>query len=302
MKLPPMNALRAFEAVSRHGGVSKAAEELCVSQGAVSQQLRNLEDYFGKELFHRGANSFSLTEEGENFAVEVQQSLEQISTAAREISREKSQATLRISAPPTINMKWLMPKLGQFYEAHPGVAVILDESLELVTFKNDGFDGAIRFADGKFENLNADHIITLKLYAVASPSYIEKHGQPQSIRKPFGHRLIDAYYDPKSVNSQHIHWRDIVDSNIEELDIEHQAYPDGLQSLTAAAHGQGIALLPMYLFESEVDAGNLKIISEQIYEYHNRYYFVSPTGARPNQALDDFRDWLIEISKAHRDN
>jgi hypothetical protein len=56
------------------------------------------------------------------------------------------------------------------------------------------------------------------------------------------------------------------------------------------------------LFESEVDAGNLKIISAQIYEYHNRYYFVSPTDARPNQALDDFRDWLIEISKAHRDN
>jgi LysR family glycine cleavage system transcriptional activator len=302
MKLPPMNALRAFEAVSKHGGVSKAAEELCVSQGAVSQQLRNLEDYFNKELFNRGANSFTLTEEGENFAVVVQQSLQQIATAASEISREKSQTTLRISAPPSITIKWLMPKLGQFYEAHPGVSVVLDESLELVTFKNDGFDGAIRFADGKFENLNANHLITLKLYAVASPSYIEKHGQPQSIRKPSGHRLIDAYYDPKSINSQHIHWRDLVDGNLEELDIEHQAYPDGLQSLTAAAQGQGIALLSMHLFESEVDAGNLKIISEQIYEYHNRYYFVSPTGARPNQALDDFRDWLIEVSKVHRDN
>jgi LysR family glycine cleavage system transcriptional activator len=301
MKLPPMNALRVFEAVSKHGSVSKAAEELCVSQGAVSQQIRNLEDYFGKELFHRGVNSFTLNEEGEIFAVVVQQSLQQIATAASEIIREKPQATLKISAPSSITIKWLMPKLGQFYEAHPGVSVILDESLELVTFKNDGFDGAIRFADGKFENLNASHLITLKLFAVASPPYIEKYGQLQSVRKPFGHRLIDAYHDTKSINSQHIHWRDIVDGNIEELDIKHQAYPDGLQSLTAAVQGQGIALLPMYLFESDVDAGNLKIISEQVYEYHNGYYFVSPTDARPNQALDNFRDWLMEISKAHRD-
>lgn len=106
MKLPPMNALRAFEAVSRHGSVSKAAEDLCVSQGAVSQQLRNLEDYFGKELFLRSANSFNLTEEGEEFAAVVQQSLEQVAAAASKIVREKSQHTLRISATSTITAKW----------------------------------------------------------------------------------------------------------------------------------------------------------------------------------------------------
>jgi LysR family glycine cleavage system transcriptional activator len=302
MKLPPMNALRAFEAVSRHGSVSKAAEELCVSQGAVSQQLRNLEDYFGKELFQRSANSFNLTEEGEEFAAVVQQSLEQVAAAASKIAREKSQHTLRISAPPTITAKWLMPKLGQFYEAHPGVSVILDESLQLVTFKNDGVDGAIRFADGNFENLNSDHLITIKIYAVASPAYIEKHGRLESIENPVCHYLIDYYYDSKNISSQHIHWRDIVDGNLDEMDVEHQVYPDGLQSLTAAIHGQGIALVPMHLFEDEVDAGNLEILSEQIYEYRNRYYFVTPKGARPNQELDDFRDWLIEISKTHREN
>jgi len=302
MKLPPMNALRAFEAVSRHGSVSKAAEELCVSQGAVSQQLRNLEDYFGKELFQRSANSFNLTEEGEEFAAVVQQSLEQVAAAASKIVREKSQHTLKISATSTITAKWLMPKLGQFYEAHPGVSVILDESLQLVTFKNDGFDGAIRFADGNFENLNADHLITIKIYAVASPAYIEKHGRLESIENPVGHYLIDNYNDSKNISSQHIHWRDIVDGNLDEMDVEHQVYPDGLQSLNAAIHGQGIALVSTFLFEDEVDAGNLVILSEQIHEYGNRYYFVTPKGARPNQELDDFRDWLMEISKSHRDN
>ena len=71
-----------------------------------------------------------------------------------------------------------MPKLGQFYEAHPGVSVILDESLQMVSFKNDGFDGAIRFADGNFADLNADHLISIKVYAVASPAYIENRPGP----------------------------------------------------------------------------------------------------------------------------
>ena len=300
MKLPPMNALRAFEAVSRHASVSKAAEELCVSQGAVSQQLRNLEDYFGKELFHRSANSFQLTEEAEIFATVVQQSLQQVSMAADSVVRVKSQHRLRISAPPTLMFKWLMPKLRDFYEIRPGVSVILEESLELVTFKNDGFDGAIRFADGDFENLKSDMLITLKIHAVASPAYIAKHGRLESPGNPNDHHLIDYYYDTKSISSQHIHWRDIADGDLDDMGVEHLVYPDGLQSLTAAVHGQGIALMPMYLCEDEIKSGELELLSDHIHEYRSRYYFVSPADARPNQALDDFRDWLLEISKVHR--
>ena len=184
MKLPPMNALRAFEAVSRHGSVSRAADELCVSQGAVSQQLRNLEDYLGKELFNRSANSFTLTDEGEVFGVEVQQSLQRIAAAADNFAGVKSQHKLKISATPTLIYKWLMPKLGDFYEIHPGISVVLEESLQLVTFKNDGFDAAIRFGDGEFDNLNSDLLITIKIHAVASPAYIAKHGRLESISRP----------------------------------------------------------------------------------------------------------------------
>ncbi len=300
MKLPPMNALRDFEVVSRLGSVSKAAEELCVSQGAVSQQIRNLEDYFDKKLFIRSANSFTLTEEGKAFATVVQQSLTQIAVAATDIGRESSPQILKISAPPTLTVKWLMPKLGYFYEAHPGISVILDESLQLVSFNNDGFDGAIRFADGAFDNLNSNLLIKLKIYAVASPSYIEKHGPLESIAKPRDHHLIDYYYDSKSISSQHVHWRDIVSGNLDDMNIKHLVYPDGLQSLNAAVHGQGIALVPMYLCEDEVKSGKLKVISEQIYEYRNQYYFVTPIAARSNQALEDFREWLVEISKVYR--
>ena len=302
MKLPPMNALRAFEAVSRHGSVSRAADELCVSQGAVSQQLRNLEDFFGRELFDRSANSFTLTEEAEAFAAEVQRSLQRVAQAADAFAGAKSSPTLRISAPPALSVKWLMPKLGDFYQLHPGISVVLDESLQLVTFKNDGFDGAIRYADGQFDNLNSDLLITLKLYAVASPVYIEKHGRLESVASPQGHHLIDSYYDSKNINSQHVHWRDMVDGDLAEIKHEHLVYPDGLQALTAAVHGQGIALVAKYMCEEEIESGKLVLLSDELYEHRNRYYFVSPADARPNQALDDFGDWLLEISRAHRDD
>lgn len=302
MKLPPLNALRAFEAVSRHGSVSKAAEELCVSQGAVSQQLRNLEDYFGKTLFDRGPNSFALTEEAETFAGAVQQSFEQITAAARGIVREKSQHTLRISAPPTLTIKWLMPRFGDFYEKHPGIAVVMDESLELVTFKNDGFDGAIRFGNGRFDNLTTDHMITIRGYAVASPAYIEKHGRPESIRNPRGHYLIDYYSASKSISAQHIHWQDIIDGDLEAMDIEHRVYPDDFQSLTATVQGQGIGLCSRHMIDDEIETGRLVLLSDEpLYEYCNRYYFVSPGDARPNPALDAFRGWLTEISRPYRD-
>lgn len=300
MKLPPMNALRAFEAVSRHGSVSKAAEVLCVSQGAVSQQLRNLEDYFGKNLFNRDKNRLTLTDEGEKFATVVHDSLEQIASAAASITTGKTSRRLKISATPSISTQWLLPKLGEFYKLHPDISIVLADSTDLVTFRNDGFDAAIRFSDGNFEDLHSAELITLEIYAVASPAYVENHGKPESIDKPEGHCLIDYYYDKKSVSSQHIHWRDIVTGNLDKMSIDHQVYPDPLQTLTAAKHGQGIALLPSFMFDEEVDKGNLAILSDKLHEYENRYYFISPKQSRGSQALDDFRDWLVEISRAYR--
>ena len=300
MKLPPMNALRAFEAVSRCGSVSKAAEELCVSQGAVSQQLKNLEDHFGKVLFNRSGNQLELNDDGAEFARVVQQSLGMIADASANISEGIPKQTLRISAPPTLSTKWLMPKLGVFYKLNPEVSVILEESVELVTFNNDGFDAAIRFSDGIFENLHSDHIITIGMHAVASPAYLEKYGNPEGIDNPVGHCLIDHFYPSKKVSSQHIHWQDIVKGDLEDIDAEHQVYPDGLQSLNAAIYGKGIALVAEYMSEEDIASGNLISVSGRIHEYENRLYFVSPAGVRHNPALDAFREWLVDISRKYR--
>ena len=295
-----MNALRAFEAVSRLGSVSKAAEELCVSQGAVSQQLRNLEDHLDRELFVRTPNSFKLSEDGEEFAEVVQRSLEDISLAAGKVKRKKSRRTLTISVGHGIADKWLMPKLGDFYESYPDVTIALDKNRNNVTFKNDGIDAAIRFGDGRFEDLQSVFLFPCTKFAVASPDYISEHGSLDDLANPKHHRLIDCRRGSKEFDALCGVWEDVVDSGYTDLEEQIIILPDDFQALNAAIHGQGIALTFDYLMEDEIAAGNLVYANSQPVPFQGGFYFVSPTDVRPNKNLDAFRDWLVEKSEEFR--
>jgi LysR family glycine cleavage system transcriptional activator len=299
MKLPPMNALRAFEAVSRLGSVSKAAEELCVSQGAVSQQLRNLEDHLGREMFIRTPNSFTLSEEGEAFAVVVQQSLGEIGFAAREVARIKTQRKLTISTGAVFAAKWLIPNLADFYESFPDVTVAIDKSYKLVTFQNDGIDGAIRFDDGEdgFDGLDTVLLFHSQIFAMASPAYIAEHGKLESLAEPGKHRLIDAYYDSKKARALHIRWEDVVSGHQIDPEIHVEVFPDYDQTLNAALLGRGIALIPRNLIEEEIDSRKIDFANPEPIPAPYKCYFVSPANARPNNALIAFRDWLVDALK-----
>ena len=300
MKLPPMNALRAFEVVSRHGSVSKAAAELCVSQGAVSQQLRNLEDSLGRELFVRTPNSFELSADGEAFAAVVQRALMNIANAAGEISGTETQRKITISMSQGFAVKWVMPNLGRFYDSFPEVIVSIDESIELVTFKNDGIDAAIRYCDGEFEGLDSVLLFRPRIYAVASPEYIAAHGKLESLAEPGNNSLIDHYYNAKGISAQHIHWDDIVSAGQIDPEIPYIALPDEHQSFNAALQGRGIALVPNYLMEEELQTGEIEYANPEPVPGRFSYYFVWPKDARPSNALFDFRDWIVASFKKYR--
>jgi len=300
MKLPPMNALRVFEAVSRLGSVSKAAEELCVSQGAVSQQLRNLEDHLGREMFVRTPNSFTLSEDGEEFAEVVQQSLGEIALAAGKVKREKTHNTLTISIAPSLGEKWLMPRLGDFYGLYPDVTIALDFSTNYVAFKNDGNDAAIRFGDGTFEDLQTVHLFEFTKFAVASPGYITEFGKLDDLANPKQHRLIDCRHGSKDLDILCGLWENVVASDYTDLEDQLIILPDDHQALNAAIHGRGIALTPNYLMEDDIEAGKIVHANSQPVSFRGGFYFVSPIGVRPNSDLDAFRDWLVEISGEYR--
>ena len=301
MKLPPMNALRAFEAVSRLGSVSKAADELCVSQGAVSQQLRNLEDHLERELFIRTPNSFKLSAEGETYASVVQRSLGEIAFASREVARTKTRRSLTISAGPSFAQRWLMPNLEGFYQSFPDVPVIIDKTLKLATFKNDGIDAAIRAVDGDygFDGLDSVLLFQPQIFAVASPAYIAEHGMLESLAVPGKHHLIDGHYVGKDRGALHIKWHDVVSGNHIDPAVQYETFPDLDQTLNAAVQGRGIALLPNKLIEEEIKSGKIEYANSESIPALWKCYFVSPADARPNGDLIAFRDWLVDSLKEH---
>jgi LysR family glycine cleavage system transcriptional activator len=302
MKLPPMNALRAFEAVSRLGSVSKAAEELCVSQGAVSQQLRNLEDHLDRELFIRTPNSFKLSVEGETFASVVQQSLGEIAFASQEAARTKTRRSLTISASPGFAQKWLMPNLEAFYESYPDVPVAIDRTNKVANFKNDGIDAAIRFCDSDdgFDGLESVLLFHPQIFAVASPAYIAEHGTLESLAQPGTHHLVDGLYNFKEGAALHINWQDVVSGNQIDPATRYESFPDIDQAFNAALQGRGIALVPHDVIEEEINSGKIEYANPEPIPARYKCYFVSPADARPNGDLIAFRDWLVDSLKKFR--
>ncbi len=302
MKLPPMNALRAFEAVSRLGSVSKAAEELCVSQGAVSQQLRNLEDHLGRELFIRTPNSFKLSEEGETYASVVQRSLGEIAIASQEVARTKTRRGLTISSSTGFAQRWLIPNLEAFYESYPSVPVAIDSTNEVVTFKNDGIDAAIRHTDSDdgFNGLDSVLLFHPQIFAVASPAYIAKHGMLKSLAEPGRHHLIDALFRLKAGRALNTIWQDVVSGNKIDSTVQYESFPDFDQAFNAALLGRGIALVPHNMMEEEIESGKIEYANPEPIPALYKCYFVSPADARPNGDLIAFRDWLVDSLKEHR--
>ena len=294
-----MNALRAFEAVSRLGSVSKAAEELCVSQGAVSQQLRNLEAHLDRELFIRTPNSFKLSQEGETYASVVQKSLSEIAFASQEVSRTKTRRSLTISSGPVFTQRWLMPNLEAFYESFPGVPVAIDKTNKVVTFKNDGIDAAIRFSDSDdgFDGLESVLLFHPQIFAVASPAYIAEHGMLESFSEPGTHHLIDGLYQFKEGAKLHINWQDVVSGNQIDPLTQYESFPDIDQAFNAALLGRGIALVPHDLMEEEIKSGKIEYANPESIPARYKCYFVWPADARPNGDLFAFRDWLVDSLK-----
>lgn len=302
MKLPPMNALRAFEAVSRLGSVSRAAEELCVSQGAVSQHLRNLEDHLDRELFIRTPNSFKLSDEGETYAAVVQRSLGDIAVASQEVARTKTRRSLTISASPGFAQKLLMPNLEAFYQSYPDVPVAIDKTNKVANFKNDGIDAAIRYcaSDDGFENLDSVLLYHPQIYAVASPAYIAEHGSLESLAQPGTHHLVDGIYKFKQGAALHINWQDVVSGNQIDPETRYESFPELDQAFNAALQGRGIALVPHDMIDEEINSGKIEYANPESIPARYKCYFVSPADARPNGDLIAFRDWLVDSLKKFR--
>src|SRR5690242_6206335 len=171
-RLPQLNALKAFEAAARHESFTRAAEELCVTQGAVSHQVKALEQDLGVKLFNRERQRLVITECGRAYLAVVRDAFDRIAIGTERLMQRQSSGALTISTSPDFAAKWLVHRLGRFAEAHPDIDLRVSASMHHVDFAREDIDLAIRHSDGAVAGLHVTRLCTEELFPVCSPKLL----------------------------------------------------------------------------------------------------------------------------------
>ena len=171
-RLPPLNALKAFEAAARHESFTRAAEELCVTQGAVSHQVKALEAELAIKLFNRERQRLIITEAGRDYLNVVRDALDRIAVGTERLVQRQSTGVLTVSTSPDFAAKWLVHRLGHFAEAHAGIDLRVSATLHHVDFAREEVDLAVRHGDGNWPGLDTVRLSAEQLFAVCSPKLL----------------------------------------------------------------------------------------------------------------------------------
>ncbi|VWC58133.1 LysR family transcriptional regulator [Burkholderia lata] len=289
-RLPPLNALRAFEVSARHLNFRAAADEIGVTQGAVAQQVRHLEDVLGLKLFERLPRGLALTHDGAAYFSDVQRALHAIADATDKLVKRR--AALTISTTPSFASKWLIPRLAQFTDAHPDYDVRVIADSQIATFRHDGVDLAIRYGKPPFGKHLATHaLFPLDVCAVCSPALLAAPASPRALA---GHVLLHDAHDL---------WPEFLAAMPEPVDIDpHKGLRFNQTSLAidAAVAGQGIALATDPLVERDIAAGRLCKPFDFAFPLSVGFYLVYPAERRDDDAIVMMREWMATQAVSDR--
>ncbi|RCS22636.1 transcriptional regulator GcvA [Phyllobacterium salinisoli] len=291
-KLPPLNALRAFEATARHLSVKIAAEELCVTPGAVSQMIKALELNLGARLFHRMHRGLSLTEAGQNYLPPVRNAFRQIAEATRRIETVTDTGLLTVSITPFFAAAWLVPRLNAFQAAYPDIDLQIVTSNALVDFSRETVDIAVRHGLGRYPGLCSDRVVAVEIVPVAAPALTAQLGIPGS---------------PAELT----HWPHVHDTErkgwhlwfaAQEIAVigspRGPSFDDSGLLLKAVLAGQGAGLLPAAMVASELAEGRLVKLADVLMLEDFAYYLVYPERFRDRPKITAFRQWILNEAGA----
>ena len=286
-QLPPLNALRAFEATARHLSVKNAADELCVTPGAVSQLVKTLELHLGVQLFRRVNRGVFLTDAGQAYLPPVRNAFRQISDATQKVAVPAETGLLTVSATPFFASAWLVPRLKSFQDAHPDIDLQVLTSNALADFSREGVDVAIRHGMGQYPGLASQRVLTVEMVPVAAPALVVEYGKP---KKP-----ADLLQWPRVNDADRKGWRLWFEAQgIEDAGpARGPSFDDAGLLLQAVLAGQGAALLPAAMMAPEIARGRLAQLSKATWLEDFAYYLVCPEGSRDRPKVAAFRDWLL---------
>ena len=301
MAAPPLPALRTFEVAARHLSFTKAADELHVTQGAVSQQIKHLETSLGFALFHRGPRGLALTEKGRELAETAESAFRRLFGKIKELRQPEESGVITVSVSPSLAVKWLIPRLGRFHQRHPEVDVRIrpDPIVIDVLAEADSIDMAIRFGQGPFPGLSATPFMHETVFAVASPDLLAKGPPLRHARDLAHHTLLHSESVRLEVNSM-ANW-EVWLALLNVRDVKPEAgptFPSSYMLLEAAIHGQGVALTWAALADDDLRAGRLVRLFDRALEGSMSYFALTTQTAAQKPKVVAFRDWLVEEGRA----
>lgn len=291
--LPPFISLRVFEAAARLGSFARAAEELGVSAGAVSQHIRVLEDYAGQPLFRRLGRGVELTEAGQSAFAHAGAALAEMLQAGRAMRAATRGRRVSISTAPSFASKWLIPRLDRFQESYPDTEVRLSADMALVEFSGSDIDLAIRYGPGGYEGLQAERLMTESVVVVCSPRLLEEHGDLKKPADLVGAPLIhDDGPDRDPSCPTWAMW--FAARGIKRADAERGLrFNQSSLAIEAAVAGKGLALAKRQLALRDIADGRLAApLSETESPVSFAYWLVWPRGRRFEPAQTAFLQWL----------
>lgn len=293
-QLPPLNALRVFEAAARHLSFTKAAEELHVTPGAVSQQIKALEDFLQAPVFRRQKRALLLTDEAQASLPVLREGFDKLLEAGSILARKADARRLTVSVAPSFASKWLVPRLDRFQEAHPDIDVWVSADMNVVDFAIDDVDLAIRYGAGRYAGLVTEHLMAEKIVPVCSPQLLTGD---QPIRRPedlVRHTLLhDASNDKDPGCPTWPMW-------LKAAGVDHKAGDRGLKFnqsslvIEAAVAGKGVALAKAALALADLEAARLVIPFDLTTPTEFSYYVVHPPSKSASPAVKAFKAWLLK--------
>lgn len=285
----PLNALRAFEASGRHLSFTRAAEELCVTQAAISHQIKALEERIGAPLFRRLARGLALTEEGQALMPAVGDSIDRMCRAMSRFEAGAVREVLTVGVVGTFAVRWLMPRLAGFAEAWPLIELRLFTHNNKVELAADGLDMAIRFGDGDWPGLEADRLLGAPMSPLCAPHLAARLETPAALS---GVPLLRSY--------RHWEWRTWFEAaGVEAPPIRGPVFDSLTLMIHAAVAGQGAVLAPPSLFQAELISGQLVQPFEASCDV-GAYWLVWQRHKPRTEAMSAFQAWCLE--EAGRDD
>jgi LysR family glycine cleavage system transcriptional activator len=286
-RLPPLNALKAFEAAARHESFTRAAAELCVTQGAVSHQVKALEAELGLKLFNRHRQRLVITESGRSYLVTIRDALDRIADGTELLLRRQNSGVLTVSTSPNFAAKWLIHRLSRFAQAHPTIDLRVSAALHHVDFAREDVDLAIRHGNGSEAGLHVLRLCEEELFPVCSPKLLK------------GKRALRTPADLRHAVLLHVNdrqdWKKWVDAaGAEGIDLARgPLLNQASMAIDAAVDAQGVALARTALAAWDLIGGRLVRPFSLALAVPYAYWIVCPKTAAKLPKIVAFSEWLL---------